>query len=96
MMPTLAITIGDYAPLVLLVLGLAALLAVVRLVRGPSLADRVVAIEVIGAIVVAFIVVVAIDRDEPALVDVALVFALVSFIGTLGFARFVLKGPRDV
>lgn len=96
MMPTLAITTADYAPFILLVLGLAALLAVVRLVRGPSLADRVVAIEVIGAIVVAFIVVVAIDRDEPALVDVALVFALVSFIGTLGFARFVLKGPRDV
>lgn len=96
MMPTLTITISDYAPAVLALLGVAALFALARLVRGPSLADRVVAIEVIGAIVVAFIVVVAIERDEPALIDVALVFALVSFIGTLGFARFVLRGPRDV
>ena len=96
MTPTLTFAVGDYAPAVLAILGVAALFALVRLVRGPSLADRVVAIEVVGAIVVAFIVVVAIERNEPALVDVALVFALVSFIGTLGFARFVLKGPRDV
>ena len=96
MMPILAITTADYAPAVLALLGGAALLALYRLVRGPSLADRVVAIEVVGAIVVAFIVVIAIEREEPALIDVALVFALISFIGTLGFARFVLRGPRDV
>lgn len=96
MMPVLAAGVPTLVPFVLGFLALAALIAFARLVRGPSLADRVVAIEVIGAIVVAFIVVVAIERDEPALVDVALVFALVSFIGTLGFARFVLRGPRDV
>lgn len=96
MMPLLVAGIPAFVPAVLSLLTIAALIAFVRLVRGPSLADRVVAVEVIGAIVVAFIVVVAIQRDEQALVDVALVFALVSFIGTLGFARFVLKGPRDV
>jgi len=96
MMPLLAAGVPPLVPFVLGFLALAALIAFARLVRGPSLADRVVAIEVIGAIVVASIVVVAIERDEPALVDVALVFALISFIGTLGFARFVLRGPRDV
>lgn len=96
MTPFLIADIPGFVPAVLSLLALAALIAFVRLVRGPSLADRVVAVEVVGAIVVAFIVVVAIERDEQALVDVALVFALVSFIGTLGFARFVLKGPRDV
>jgi multicomponent Na+:H+ antiporter subunit F len=95
-MPAIVAGIPGFVPAVLSLLAIAALIAFVRLVRGPSLADRVVAVEVIGAIVVAFIVVVAIQRDEQALVDVALVFALVSFIGTLGFARFVLKGPRDV
>ena len=96
MMPFMAIEPTDYTMYVFTLLALAGLFAFIRLVIGPTLADRVVAVEVIGAIVAAFIVVAAIHKGEVSFIDIALVFALVSFLGTLGFARFVLRGPRDV
>jgi multicomponent Na+:H+ antiporter subunit F len=96
MMPFLTLEPTDYTMYVFTLLALAALFAFIRLVLGPTLADRVVAVEVIGAIVAAFIVVAAIHKGEGTFIDIALVFALVSFLGTLGFARFVLRGPRDV
>jgi multicomponent Na+:H+ antiporter subunit F len=95
-MPFLTLEPTDYTTYVFTLLALAGLFAFIRLVIGPTLADRVVAVEVIGAIVAAFIVVAAIHKGEGTFIDIALVFALVSFLGTLGFARFVLRGPRDV
>jgi len=83
------------APFLLTVLMLASGLALVRLIKGPTLADRVVAIEVIGAIVAATIVVIALRNGQAVLIDVALLFALVSFLGSLGFARFVERGTHD-
>lgn len=96
MMPFLTIEPADYTLYVFAALALAGLFAFIRLVIGPTLADRVVAVEVIGATVAALIVVAAINTGEESFIDIALVFALVSFLGTLGFARFVLRGPRDV
>ena len=96
MMPLLTLQPTDYTIYVVTLLAAAALFAFIRLVLGPTLADRVVAVEVIGAIVAALIVVAAIHTGEETFIDIALVFALVSFLGTLGFARFVLRGPRDV
>lgn len=96
MMPMLVLEVADYSAVVYALLAAAAMLSFVRLVRGPTLADRAVAVEVLGAIVVAFLVVAAMHRNEGSLIDVALVFALVSFVATLGFARYVLRGPRDV
>jgi multicomponent Na+:H+ antiporter subunit F len=94
--PILAIGLNpaDAAPYVLGILMFSAFLALVRLVRGPTLGDRVVSMEVLGAIVASSIVVTALSSGQPVLIDVALIFGLVSFIGTLGFARFVALGAR--
>ncbi len=56
----------------LLALAVALALAFVRLVRGPSLMDRVVALELIASLVAGFVAVYAIGTDEPALIDVAI------------------------
>lgn len=67
-------------------------LSFIRLVQGPSLPDRVIALELIALITVAFILVYAIAVDVPAFIDVALVLALTGFMAAIGFARFLEKG----
>nr|WP_298250750.1 monovalent cation/H+ antiporter complex subunit F [uncultured Halomonas sp.] len=86
-------------PIILLSLALMALalcLAFVRLLRGPSLPDRVVALELFSSILVGMVGVVAIATDVASLLDVAIVMALMAFMTSIGFARFLERGgPRD-
>jgi len=80
----------------LAVMVLALCLAFVRLFRGPTLPDRVVALELFSSILVGIIGVVAIATDVPSLLDVAIVMALMAFMAAIGFARFLERGgPRD-
>ena len=72
-----------------LMLTVAALIALVRIVRGPTLPDRVVAIDLIGVLIVGVIVVGAAATGEQAFLDVAIVIALISFVGTVAYARYV-------
>lgn len=64
-------------------------LAFVRLVRGPSLPDRVVALDVFTVAAVGVAGVYAMVHDETVFLDVALVLALISFVGTAGFAQYI-------
>jgi multicomponent Na+:H+ antiporter subunit F len=80
------------ATAVLVILVLALVLAFVRLARGPSLPDRVVALELIAAISVGIISVYAVATGQPVFLDAAIVLALVSFLGTVAFARYIEKG----
>jgi multicomponent Na+:H+ antiporter subunit F len=75
---------------------LALCLAFVRLFKGPSLPDRVVALELFSSILVGTIGLVAIATDVASLLDVAIVMALMAFMAAIGFARFLERGgPRD-
>lgn len=73
----------------LALLAVAALLAFVRLVRGPTLPDRVVAIDLLGVLIVGLIVVYTAASGAKAFLDVAMVIALVSFLGTVAYARYI-------
>ena len=73
----------------LTMLALAAILTFIRLVRGPTLPDRVIAIDLIGALVVCLLVVLAASTGQKAFLDVAIVMALISFVATVGYARFI-------
>ena len=77
------------------VLGLPLLLGFVRLVRGPSLPDRVVALDFITAVAVAASGVWAIATGNPVFLDVAMVLALISFVGTVAFARYLERRGRQ-
>lgn len=71
------------------------LLAFVRLVRGPSVPDRVVALDMIAVVVVAIVATYNVAADRPALFDAAIVLALVAFLGTVAFARYVERSRQD-
>lgn len=66
-----------------------------RLVRGPTLADRVVALDLIAFLTIAFIAVYAVVSDEPAFLDIAITLALVAFLGTIAFARWIHKSELE-
>ncbi len=78
----------------LTIVAIALLLGFVRVVRGPSLPDRVMALDMIGLASVSVIVLVAIISDQPILLDAAIALALISFLGTLAFARFIERRER--
>lgn len=67
---------------------LSAALSLVRLVRGPSLPDRVVALDMMTTSIIAFCGVAAIRYGDVAFLDVALALALVGFLATVALARF--------
>ena len=80
------------------VLGLLAMgmiLALIRLARGPSLADRVVALDLLSTITVAAAGVYSIGHGQTVFLDVAIVLALIAFVGTVGFAVWMDVGPKE-
>ena len=64
-------------------------LAMVRLLKGPSLPDRVVALDTMTVLIVTFCGLFAIDTGSTAFVDVAIVLALIGFLATVALARYV-------
>ncbi|MDP3487707.1 MAG: monovalent cation/H+ antiporter complex subunit F [Bacillota bacterium] len=85
----------EQLPLLITCLGLIILTfaSLYRAVVGPSPADRVIAINVIGTkAVVVLILIGYIFQETPFYVDVALVYTLISFLLTIGVARYLDRG----
>lgn len=88
-------TLPDLALYVVLpVLGLALLLTLSRLLRGPRTPDRVVALDLMVTLGIGVIAAYAIATEQAALLDVALVLALISFLGTTAFAYYLQRRPE--
>jgi multicomponent Na+:H+ antiporter subunit F len=64
-------------------------LTFIRVFKGPTLPDRVIAIDLIGVLMVCLLVVTASATAQQAFLDVAMVVALVSFVGTVAYARYI-------
>ncbi|MGH9349317.1 MAG: cation:proton antiporter [Vicinamibacterales bacterium] len=79
---------------ILVVIALAIVIAFARLVAGPTLPDRVVALDMVATLAVGIIAASAVAFDEPALLQPALVVALIAFVGTVAFARYLERRQR--
>lgn len=77
--------------IVLSLLAASMLLALFRLFRGPSMQDRVVALDLIAALTVGIIVTATAGSGQRDLLDGAIVIALVGFLGTVAYAWYVEK-----
>lgn len=73
-------------PLATALLALSGLITLYRLLRGPSRPDRAVAIDSLTLLAVAAMALLCLMRGEPLFLDVAVLLALVSFLGTAAFA----------
>lgn len=74
------------------IVGVALLLALYRFAKGPSDADRVVAFDVLTIISITAIVLAAFVEGRSIYLDVALVYALLSFLGVIAIARYLERG----
>jgi multicomponent Na+:H+ antiporter subunit F len=74
------------------VLGIAAVFMVGRAIAGPTNPDRVVALDALNTLVVALMVLLAAVYDSVVMVDVAIVYAALSFVGTIFIARYLEGG----
>ena len=79
----------------LVTLAVALLIAVLRLVKGPTLPDRIVAMDLVGVLVVGIIVVLAASTRVAATLDAAIVIALIGFVGTIAYATDVERGHPE-
>lgn len=73
----------------LFLLSLSVVLAFFRIFIGPSLPDRVVAVDVMSVIVICVIAVFAIIGNHAIYLDIVIALALISFLGTVAFAQFI-------
>ena len=73
------------------ILTLALLLTIYRIITGPSLLDRILALDMLIAVVLGYIVVIALRTGFMLYLDIAIALGLVGFLSTVAFARFVLQ-----
>jgi multicomponent Na+:H+ antiporter subunit F len=73
----------------LVVLMLALVMTAIRVIIGPTLADRVLALDQLVSIAIGFIALVAVRTGFELYVDIALALALVGFLATVAFARYI-------
>ena len=77
--------------LALALLALSVVLALVRLLRGPGLADRVIALDLLTTLAISLIGVLALLNGLSLLLDVAVALCLVGFVSTIALARLLLR-----
>ena len=65
-----------------------------RLAKGPTAADRVIALDLLSMLVVAFLVTVSIHARETSYLDVAIAYACIAFLGTVALARYISRTSR--
>lgn len=76
---------------ILPVLSLSIVLIVIRFIKGPNIVDRVIALDLVITTSIGFISAYSILYDQPALLDVAMILALIAFLGTVAFTYYIQK-----
>jgi len=67
-------------------------LSLYRVVKGPGIFNRTAAVNIIGTKTIALLVVMGYYFERPYFFDIALLYAMINFIGTLVFAKYLEKG----
>lgn len=85
-------TLDQYLDYVIFpILTLSVLLVFIRLLKGPEVVDRVIALDLIITIGIAMITTYSIRSEQAILLDVAMILALIAFLGTIAFSFYIEK-----
>ena len=76
----------------LIIIGAAVILCLLRMLKGPTAADRAIAVDTVTTIVVALLVLLGFIFKRYVYLDVSLVYSVISFVGLVAIARFLEKG----
>ncbi|MBN2102154.1 MAG: cation:proton antiporter [Candidatus Aenigmarchaeota archaeon] len=67
------------------------IISLIRLIRGPTAYDRMIAIDAISSLMIILIVLLAFIISDVMLIDIAVLYAILNFIGTLAVSKYFLK-----
>ncbi|MCR9017487.1 cation:proton antiporter [Aquiflexum sp. XJ19-10] len=76
------------------ILGLSVILVFIRFLKGPSLPDRVIALDMLILISVCIIAIYSIQTNQSTFLDVAMLFALIAFLSTSAYAFYLEQRQR--
>lgn len=86
----------EYLYMVILpVLAISVLIIFVRFLKGPTLPDRVVSLDLLITTGVGIIAVYSIVTNQPAFLDIAMILALIAFLGTVAFSYYLEKKEKN-
>lgn len=86
----------DYLYYILLpVLSIAMVLLFVRFLLGPSIADRVIALDLLITTGIGIISIYCIISNQPTFLDIAMILALIAFLGTVAFSYYLEKRNKN-
>lgn len=89
-------TLGTYYDFVILpILTISVILVFIRLFKGPAFVDRVIALDLIITIGIGILTVYSIRQNQKVLMDVAIILALIAFLGTVAFSYYIEKQKDD-
>lgn len=89
-------TVDAYLTYIILpILSVSALLVFIRFIMGPALSDRVVALDLLITIGISSVAVYAMIYEQPAFLDIAMIFALIAFLGTVAFSYYLEKRKKN-
>ena len=78
--------------LFLTIMGIGIVFCFLRMLKGPTAADRAVALDTVTTVTIAFLVVLGYVFERYVYLDVSLVYAVLMFVGSVAIARFLEKG----
>lgn len=83
-------TLVEYYQFVVIpILGVSVILVFIRFLKGPSLADRVISLDMLILMAIGIVVIYSIIYDQSTFLDIAMLFALIAFLGTVAFAYYL-------
>jgi multicomponent Na+:H+ antiporter subunit F len=78
----------------IIMIGISLILIFIRLAIGPSIEDRIVALDLLAANTIGFVTVYAIQNKTTTFLDVGIIVALLAFLGTVAFAYYLERRTR--
>lgn len=82
----------NFILVLIIIVALTLLAFIYRLIKGPSTPDRMIALDAMGVAIIALVGLFSIYVKTSFYVDIALLLAILSFIGTIAFSKFMEKG----
>ncbi|WP_010277045.1 Na(+)/H(+) antiporter subunit F1 [Paenibacillus senegalensis] len=75
-----------------IILSLSILTCMYRVIKGPSMPDRIIALDTIGINMIALVAVLCVHMKTQAFLELILVVGILAFLGTIAFAKYIEKG----
>lgn len=89
-------SVYDYLYFIILpILAISILIIFIRFLMGPKLSDRVIALDLLLTTGIGIIAVYSVITNQPAFLDIAMIMALIAFLGTVAFAYYLEKREKN-